>query len=350
MKSHGCVAAAAAVLSVFVLLSCTGKDSAKSGNMENKNRIAVFVPGVVSGNPVYEMLAAGVQLAAQEATKEGKKVSVTVIEAGAAQADWENKLTALAASGDYDLVITSNPAMPDIIAPVSAEFPKLDFIVFDAWAQGNPRVTSFRYNQREQAYISGYIAALVSSSEMKFANREKKIGVIAGQEYPAMLNVILPAYLEGACAVDPGFTVEFRVVGNWYDATKGAELARSLKNSGVDVIMPISGGANQGVIAAAKDSGFYLAWFDDNGFEKAPGYVVSSAVMAQERLAREATKSWLDGTLVKGVPKTVGIAEGYIDFADGDPRYIETVPADIRERQSALMKRLRSGDLVLPVQ
>ena len=350
MKSHGCIAVAAAVISAFVLLSCTGKDAAKSGNPESKNRIAIFVPGVVSGNSVYEMLVSGVQLAAEETGKNGKRVGVTVIEAGAVQSEWENKLTALAASGEYDLVITSNPAMPDIIAPVSAKFPKLEFIVFDAWAQGNPRVTSFRYNQREQAYISGYIAALVSSSDMKFANREKKIGVIAGQEYPAMLNVILPAYLEGACAVDPDFTVEFRVVGNWYDATKGAELARSLKNAGVDVIMPISGGANQGVIAAAKESGFYLAWFDDNGFSKAPGYVISSAIMAQERLAHEATKGWLEGTLVRGEPKTVGIAERYIDFSDEDPLYIETVSAGIRERQDALMKRLRSGDLVLPVQ
>ncbi|MFH5848934.1 BMP family ABC transporter substrate-binding protein, partial [Clostridium perfringens] len=92
-----------------------------------------------------------------------------------------------------------------------------------------------------------------------------------------------PAFLEGARAVDPAFEVDFRVVGNWYDASKGAELARAMKAAGVDVIMPIAGGANQGVIAAAKEGGFYVAWFDDNGYAKAPGYVVSSSVMAQER-------------------------------------------------------------------
>ena len=64
--------------------------------------------------------------------------------------------------------------------------------------------------------------------------------------------------------------------------------------------MPIAGGANQGVLSAAQETGFYVAWFDDNGYAKAPGYVVSSSVMAQERLAYEKTKAWIDGTLVAG--------------------------------------------------
>ena len=46
---------------------------------------------------------------------------------------------------------------------------------------------------------------------MEFANPEKKIGLIAGQEYPAMMSIILPAFIEGAKAVDPEFTVDFKI-------------------------------------------------------------------------------------------------------------------------------------------
>ena len=342
-----------AVLGVLSLLSCSPKKSAAStaGNdtASAERHIVVFVPGVVSGSPVYEMLTSGVKKAVAEANAAGKKASVDVIEGGTKQADWGTGITTLCADKKYDLIITSNPAMPQIIAPISAQFPDQDFLVFDAFAEGNKRVTTFRYNQREQAYISGYMAALVSMSSMKYANPAKKIGLIAGQEYPAMSGIIVPAYLEGAKAVDPAFTVDFRIVGNWYDAAKGAELAKAMNAAGCDVIMPIAGGANQGVVAEAQASGFYVAWFDDNGYAKEPGYVVSSSVMAQERLAYEKAKAWLDGSLETGKASTVGVADKYVDFVAADPLYAETVPQALRDKEAALMQRLYSGALSLPV-
>ncbi len=339
------------LLLVLLAVSCTEKKTARStAGDAAKYTIAVFVPGTVSGSPVYEMLVSGVTKAVTEAAAAGKNATIQVIEAGTKQADWGTKMTALAAEKKYSLIISSNPAIPEIIAPISEQFPEQEFLVFDSSFSGNPKITTFAYNQREQAYISGYMAALVSSSSMKLANSKKKIGLIAGQEYPAMLNIILPGYLEGARAVDPAFEVDFRIVGNWYDAAKGAELARAMKNDGVDVIMPISGGANQGVIAAAQEAGLYVAWFDDNGYAKAPGFVVSSAIMAQERLAYEQTSAYLSGSLVRGGANAVGLAGKYIDFVSDDPLFIQTVPQTLRDSQAALMQKLYSGEITLPVQ
>jgi len=336
----------------IVSTSCakkTDRTQGAAGTEAQEKVIAVFVPGIVSGSPVYEMLVAGVTKAVDEAAGAGAKVRMQVVEAGTKQAEWGEKMTTLAAGGTYALIVSSNPALPEIIDPISKQFPAQKFIVFDSYFEGNPSLTTFRYNQREQGYLSGYMAALASSSSMKYANKAKKIGLVAGQEYPAMLNVILPAYLEGAKAVDPAFEVDFRVVGNWYDAAKGAELARAMYEAGVDVIMPISGGANQGVVAAALEKGFYVAWFDDNGYAKAPGYVVSSSIMAQERLAYEKTRDWIAGTLAEGKAGTVGIADGYVDFVSDDPLYVEHVPASLRDKQAALLATLKNGELALPV-
>lgn len=337
-----------ALFCVLFAVSCSGKNPAK-GPASGEYSIAVFVPGVVSGSPVYEMLVAGVTKAVTDAAAAGQKASVSVIEGGTKQADWGNGITSLCAEGKYSLIVSSNPAIPQILEPISEQFPDQDFLVFDAFYEGNPRITTFRYNQREQAYVSGHMAALVSASSMKYANGAKKIGLVAGQEYPAMNDIILPAFLEGAKAVDPAFEVDFRIVGNWYDAAKGAELAKAMKNAGCDVIMPIAGGANQGVVSAAREEGFYVAWFDDNGYAKAPSYVISSSVMAQERLAYEQTKAYLDGTLAKGTASTVGIAGKYIDFVSDDPLYAESVPQELRDRQETLMKKLHDGELALPV-
>ncbi|ULQ59080.1 BMP family ABC transporter substrate-binding protein [Brucepastera parasyntrophica] len=322
--------------------ACSGKN--KSGE---EIRIAVFVPGIVSGSPVYEMLTEGVTEAVQEGRENGKKINLTIYEAGVNQAEWEMKMISLCAEDSYDLIVSSNPSIPEIAAAASARFPQQEFLILDSRYTGNPNITTFSYNQREQAYVGGYISALVSMSSMRYANPEKKIGLIAAQEYPVMLNTILPAYREGARAVDPGFEVDFRIVGSWNDAVRAAELARSMKSSGSDVIMPVSGAANQGVITAAKESGFYITWFDDNGYSKAPGYVIGSAAMRQDKLAKNATLAWLDGTLDRGQAITVGIADEYVDFISDDPLYINTVPQDIREKMAALMDRLYSGELEL---
>jgi len=334
---------------VFILPTTQLSAGGVSDQKSDSTHIAVFVPGIVSGSPVYEMLTDGVRRAVDEAKNSGSSVELTIVEAGTRQADWGTRMTSLVAQGTYSLIITSNPAMPELIDPIARQFPRQKFLVFDAWHSGNPAITTFSYNQREQAYLSGYIAALVSTSDMKHANVQKKIGLVAAQEYPAMNSIILPAYREGARAAVPDCEVDFRVVGNWYDATKGAELARAMYNAGVDVIMPIAGGANQGVIAAARDAGFYIAWFDDNGFQKAPGLVVSSSLMAQERLAYEKTRAFLQGTLKTGEPVTLGIRDGYVSFVDDDPLYRETVPEAIRAAMKSLLISIEDGTLSLPV-
>ncbi len=339
----------AALLILVAALTQGFAGGGKDTSAPRSRSIAVFVPGVVSGSPVYEMLVAGAKAACAEAEAKGTRVTLTVIEAGPRQADWGMKMTSLVAEGTHNLIVTSNPAMPEVIDPISAQFPSQEFLVFDAAHTGNPKVTTFRYNQREQAYISGYLAALVSESRMKHANAQTVIGLVAGQEYPAMNSIILPAYLEGARAVNPAFKADFRVVGNWYDAAKGAELARAMKLAGCDVIMPIAGGANQGVLAAARELGFYVAWFDDNGYAKAPGYVISSAAMAQERLAREKISEWISGTLQTGKGTTVGLSQGYVRFVDDDPLYLASVPESVRAKMASLVRKLESGELSLPV-
>lgn len=311
--------------------------------------IAVFVPGIRAESPVYDMLCSGVEDAVSTAKADGKNVELKILEAGTNQAEWVTKLTSLVVDKKYDLIISSNPSLPEIVAPISKQFPEQNFLLLDAYSAGNPKVTTFRYNQREQAFIAGYISALVSNSSMKYANAEKKIGLIAGQEYPAMMNIILPSFLEGAKAVDDEFTVDFRVVGNWYDASKGADLAQAMFKAGVDVILPICGGANQGVLAAAKENGFYVSWFDNNGYAKANGYVISSSEMKQKKLAMEQTLNFINGTLKEGSANTLGIKEGYVNFIDDDPIYIETVPEEIRNAQNEMLKKIADGSIELSV-
>jgi simple sugar transport system substrate-binding protein len=304
----------------------------------------------MAGSPIYEMLAEGTKKAAEDfasvspgAAPEAAIPKVTVIEGGFNQAEWEAQVTTLAASGEYDLIVSSNPSLPAIVSSVSAKFPKQKFLLLDGELEGNPSVYTLRYNQREQAYMAGYIAALYANE----SSGAKRLGLVAAQEYPVMNNVILPGFIEGALAVDSGFDVDFRVVGNWFDAAKAAELAAAMIRSGAKVLLPIAGGAGHGAVQAAAEAGAKVVWFDTNGYAIRPGTVIGSAILRQDKAAYEKVTLFLKGRLPFGTAEAAGTAKGFVDFVEDDPLYINVVSAEIREKQARLIARLRSGELKL---
>ena len=329
---------------VFLFSGCGNREK-NDAPQKDALSIAVFIPGVMAGSAIYEMLASGTLKAAEDfaASAGGPAPDVTVIEAGFNQAEWESKVTTLAASGSYDLIVSSNPSLPGIVSSVSAKFPAQKFLLLDGELEGNPSIYTLRYNQREQAYMAGYIAALVSLEE----GNGKKLGLVAAQEYPVMNNIILPGFIEGAQAVDQGFTVDFRVVGNWFDAAKAAELSAAMIRAGAKVLLPIAGGAGHGAVQAASEAGAKIVWFDTNGYAIRPGAVIGSAVLRQDRAAYEKTMLFLCGDLPFGKAEVVGVSGGYVDFIEDDPDYIAAVSEAVRNKQAELTSRLRRGLLKL---
>lgn len=308
-------------------------------------KIAVFVPGVRAGNPIYDDMAKGVE----KLVAETPGTSVKVYEAGFNQAEWEEKLTSLVATGEYDYLVTSNPSLPDLINKISPAFPKQKFICVDGQLAGNPNLYTVLYNQLEQGYVTGYLAGLVSMSSLPGANPDKKVGLIIGQHYPVMDKIIAPGFEQGLKAADPAFQLDIRVVGNWFDATKAAELAKSMIASGVDVILPICGSASQGVVKTAQDSGKYVVFFDGDEFARAPKTILGCTVLRQGELAYTKLKAALEGKLPFGSAEVVGMKDGYIEFLDKSPSYLEGVPAAVRAKVDAVIAQIKSGKMQFKV-
>ncbi|GHV84755.1 BMP family ABC transporter substrate-binding protein [Spirochaetia bacterium] len=346
---------AGTLLFSIIIFACKNKNITKASAENSAISIGVFIPGVRSGSAVYEMLAQGVQagVEAYNAKADENQAAVTVIEGGYNQAEWENKITSMAASGSYNLIVSANPSLPDIVSRVSVKFPQQYFLLLDGELGANPRVYTLRYNQREQAYMAGYIAALETEEFAATGGKNpsgivRQIGLVAAQEYPVMNQVILPGFLEGARAVHPAYTVDFRIVGNWYDAAKAAELAADMiQGGGIKVLLCIAGGANEGVVNTASQHGAKVVWFDTNGYAIRPGTVIGSAVLYQDTAAFNQVQRYLEGILPFGTAETLGVNDGYVDFIEDDPLYREAVSPLTREKQAAMIGRIRSGELVL---
>jgi len=319
-----------------LLFSCQGKKE-NQGELQ----IAVFVPGQLEGSPTYEMMDRGVRKAAEG------KAAVLTIEGGFNQGEWESKLLTLAAEAKYDLIVTSNPSMPEICQRIGEDYPKQLFLVLDGVNLESDNLISVVYNHMEQAFLAGHLAGLITTSDMEGANSDLKVGLIAGQLYPDMELSIKPGMEIGLRTIHPMGEVDFRVLGNWYDAAKAAELARSMYDSGVDVILPIAGGANMGVISAAKEAGKYVLWFDSNGNDLEPGVVLGSSLVDQENVAFEMVSTFLEGDLEGGTVFSGGVAEGYIRFDEKDANYQKYLPQYIQTEQNRTVDQMRSGKFSL---
>ena len=164
-----------------------------------------------------------------------------------------------------------------------------------------------------------------------------------------MNEMIAPGYERGAMEVDPGITVDMRVLGNWYDANKAAELAHSMMDAGVDIILTICGAANQGVITAAEERGRYVLFFDEDAYALAPGTIVGCAVIMQERAVFEHVTAAMEGDLEWGSARILGVMDGYVDFIDANPLYDEAVPLAIRTAMESMLSAVRSGEVSLEV-
>ncbi|MDR2478573.1 MAG: BMP family ABC transporter substrate-binding protein [Treponema sp.] len=326
------------LLMALALFGCRAKDS-KNGETRPFS-LLVYITGVVAGSPPYELLAAGAE---EFAAAHSDAITVKIYEAGFNQAEWEEQLTSMVAGGEYDLVLGSNPSLPEICVNVGKKFPNQKFIITDAFYEGNSQISTWLYNQYEQSLYLGYLAGLVTVSDMIYANAFKRIGFIAAQEYPLLSRHIVPGFLEGARRVDSTIELDFRVIGNWFDANKAADLASGMVDSGVDVFASIAGGAAQGMIQTMKERGAYAVFYNTNEYNQAPGLVLGCGRMEQKKLVKEILADVLAGNIQYGTAKMVGAQEGYLDFITDDSGYRDYVPAGVQEQFNAFMEDIRAG-------
>ena len=329
----------------FLLLVSLFSCSEKSVD-NNTFKVGVFIPGVTSGNPTYEAMA----LAGESIANENENISVKVLEAGHNQAQWQEKLTSFISQGNYDIVITTNPALPEICNKVSELFTEQKFIITDAYYTNNKNIATFMFNQYEQSYVLGYAAALMSESESLNTVKSKSIGFIVAQEFPLFNKHILIGFSDGAKLVDESFTVHSRVIGNWSDSSKALEIAKSMMVNNIDVTAIIAGNAGVGAVNAYRENNKYIVMHNTDEYEKAEGSILLSGFVDQYRLARESIINASQNNIDYGKAKTIGIKDGYIKILNDNEYYKKYMPKDIQEKVDLLVRNIQNDIIVLSPQ
>ena len=342
------------MMCLTALSGCKPKEQSNRPAQDKKLSILVYITGVVAGSPSYEMLVDG----AKEFADENGDIAIKVYEAGFNQAEWEEQLRSMVSGGEYDLVLGTNPSLPELCANVGSAFPAQKFIITDAQYSGNPQISTWLFNQYEQALFLGYLSGLVATANMPANDaaaavmqtvNPPRIGFIAAQEFPLLNKQMVPGFLDGARLVNPSVELDFRVIGNWFDANKAADLSSGMINSGVTVITSIAGGASRGIIRTIKDRGVFAVSFNTNEYSLAPGNIIGCGIMEQKKLVKEILADVLSGKIQYGIAATVGVKEGYLNFISDDPGYRDYVPVEIQNKFASFMNDLRSGQIAYTV-
>ena len=322
--------------------------------------IAVLVPDVDDGS-YFQAAVDGVK-ALEEKYPGTKTVAVDmgIMETGSPEEmpSAEEELNAYkdffldaAASGEYDLIVTCGAECNAALVYAAEQYPEQLF--FSADLQTAPEsipanVYGLTYKVEDLGYLAGYVACQITTSDMEFANEDKKVGVIVGMDMPGMND-----YIGGFCQVckDNGVTVYIDYPeGFWPDLIPTVvEQSKAMYEDGVDVIWQVAGAAGAGVFTAAKEASAYAFGVDcDQTLTVADPEEVATIITSFYQNYAAAIENVFamvkEGTFVGGKCDLVGLKEGFTGYADND-QFKAMVPQEIQDAIAALYEEMSTGSV-----
>ena len=228
-------------------------------------------------------------------------------------------------------------AQAPALEKVAKEFPDTKFAIIDAVVE-LPNVRSIVFKEHEGSFLVGMIAALKSQTG--------KVGFVGGMDIP-LIRKFACGYEQGAKYVSKDTEVLQNMTGTtpaaWNDPTRGAELAKSQFDRGVDVVYAAAGGTGVGVYQTAEDSKKFAIGVDSNQNYLHPGTMLTSMLKRVDVAAYKAFKDAHDDAWTSGI-QVLGLAEDGVGWAL-DEYNKDLVSDDMKAKVEAAAAEIVAGKL-----
>ncbi|MDQ2065928.1 BMP family ABC transporter substrate-binding protein [Xinfangfangia sp. CPCC 101601] len=250
------------------------------------------------------------------------------------EAQREQALRRLAGAGANPIVMTGF-AFGDVISKVAPEFPDTKFAIIDMVVD-LPNVKSVVFNEHEGSYLVGVMAAM--------ASKTNTVGFIGGMDIP-LIRKFGCGYAQGVKDTKADATVIINWTGDtpaaWNDPVKGAELTKSQKSQGADVIYAAAGGTGIGVLQAAADEGILSIGVDSNQNHLHPGSVLTSML---KRVDNAVFEAFSEGENLKPGINVMGLANDGVGYAM-DEHNAALVTPEMQAAVDAAAAKITSGEI-----
>ncbi|MEA3284665.1 MAG: BMP family ABC transporter substrate-binding protein [Synergistota bacterium] len=323
---------------VTVLLLCLSMLLGLAGASlaADKLSVALIIEGQLGDASFYDSASRGFDKAKAELGIVGK-----VIECNYDPANYVPYMAT--AAKKFDLVLSVGFGMMDAIAEVAPKFPETDFAQFDTTGD-IAHVTFIDFKQSEGSFLAGALAAMMTAREGDpRVNPEATIGVVCGEDIPVMYSFIA-GYEQGAKTVNPDIKILRGFVGRWDDPAGGKEMTLNQHKNGADVVYQVAGGTGEGIIAAAKEGGFYAIGVDSPQEHLAPEAVLTSMLKRLDVVVYDLIKAKQEGIFQRGTVLRYGLKEGGVGLSWSDSA-LKLVPADVKARLDELTEEVASGKI-----
>ncbi len=263
---------------------------------------------------------------------------------------YRQKLKGLAENGYSPIVVPGaqvQPRVQQVVAEVAGDYPGTTFIAID-YRVDLPNVFSVLFKEQEGSFLAGYLAALVSPSNVlgfiggsdSPVTRRFKNGFRSGIRFGNPEARLVEAYVNDALV-----TAGDRNASPWNSPGVAAKLAKAQILQGVDIIFTAAGSSGLGAMEFAADSGKLSIGAEQNQNGVRPGKILTSVEKKLDQAVFIALLSHQKGRWITRV-KHLGLAQGAIDLAM-DEHSRSLITPDVMQKFETVKKRMLSGAIVV---
>jgi len=154
-------------------------------------------------------------------------------------------------------------------------------------------------------------------------------------------------YVQGVKYINSGTTVFQKMTGTtpaaWSDPARGASLAKTMFDSGADIVYAAAGSTGLGVLQSAADNGKMSIGVDSNQNHLQPGSVLTSMLKRVDVAAYEVFKTGYNKSWKPGF-KVLGLAEDGVGWTI-DEHNAQMVSSEMKSKVEQVRKGIISGSI-----
>jgi basic membrane protein A len=329
------------VLVLALLFSgCSEAVEEPVGEELSYSKVLYVTPGTLGDQGFTDSVNSGIQKIGKEYGAE-----VRVIESAADSSKYAQNVEAAFAWGP-DVLFVDAYGMEDLIKEYSEQYPDVIVINLDFVLENeSDTITSVTFIQEEGSFMAGVAAALVTSSDLEYANEAKVVGAMGGQDI-WVIRSFMHGYEQGVNYIDPEIEVISNFVGDFFDPVTGKSAAKQLFAQDADVVFQIAGLSGSGALEAAAEEEKYAIGVDSNQNGTYPGHIITSMVKDLGGAAFEMYKSIIEGTFEQG--KVYEMHYGYAGTYLAIDQYTRDIlPEEILSQIETIEEKLENGEIVV---
>ncbi len=246
-----------------------------------------------------------------------------------------------------DLIIAVGQENAAALATVANEYPDQHFAIVDA-AVDAPNVTSVTFRELQGDFLAGALAALLSPGGT--------VGFLGGADVP-VIRRIEHGWAEGVRFINPQAHILSSYAAGKDDFSGfnkpdvGQQLTAAMYQQGAEVVYAAAGRTALGAITAAQQQGRRVITTGADQRWIAPQVVVTSRTKNMDQAILRLLAELQAGTIQPGV-RVLDLSSGGVGLAPLDGSGLDLgapmlVPADIRDRITAIQRDLAEGKIVV---